>query len=226
MQMEANVGKHGIRLRALALLAACVAVLALLATWRPALAAQPTDDPTALVVVAAGWAAWALTVYLAIGVGVASAAHLGVHPRGISALVPRTVRRLVEVTVGASTAAAVCLAPTAAFAAPPGPAPTTTASPLDWPALAAPPPPAHPSVRTAAPAAARLAPTERLTVRPGDSLWSLTARRLGPQATPARIAASWPRLYAMNRRLIGPDADLIHPGQRLVAPPTEERTSR
>jgi resuscitation-promoting factor RpfA len=62
-------------------------------------------------------------------------------------------------------------------------------------------------------------------VRAGDSLWSLTARDLGTQATPAQVAAGWPRLYAANRRAIGADPNLIHPGQRLV-PPTSEGTSR
>ena len=63
-------------------------------------------------------------------------------------------------------------------------------------------------------------------MRPGDSLWSLTARQLGPGATSTQIAAAWPRLYAANRAAIGNNPDLIHPGQRLVPPAPDERTSR
>lgn len=59
---------------------------------------------------------------------------------------------------------------------------------------------------------------EHYVVRGGDTLWDLAARHLGPGATPAQIAAEWPRWYAANRASIGPDPDLIHPGQRLVPP--------
>lgn len=49
-------------------------------------------------------------------------------------------------------------------------------------------------------------------VRPGDSLWSIADRTL-----PAG-AGAWPRLYAVNRDVIGPDPDLIRPAQRLALP--------
>lgn len=55
-------------------------------------------------------------------------------------------------------------------------------------------------------------------VRRGDSLWSIAARHLGPDATPSRVAAEWPRWYAANRHLIGDDPSLIRPGQVLQAP--------
>lgn len=60
------------------------------------------------------------------------------------------------------------------------------------------------------------APT--VTVRPGDCLWSIAGRHLGPQATDAEIAAAWPSWYAANRDVIGADPNLLHPGQKLVAP--------
>lgn len=62
------------------------------------------------------------------------------------------------------------------------------------------------------------APGETVTVRPGDSLWLIAARRLGPQPSAAAIADAWPRWYAANKRLIGSDPDLIRPGQVLHAP--------
>ncbi len=62
------------------------------------------------------------------------------------------------------------------------------------------------------------------TVRRGDTLWDIAAARLGPGASAAQIAAEWPRWYAANRHVIGPDPALIVPGQRLV-PPTAAAAS-
>jgi nucleoid-associated protein YgaU len=39
----------------------------------------------------------------------------------------------------------------------------------------------------------------------GDTLWGIAG-------------ADWPRWYAANRALVGPDPDLIRPGQRLAPP--------
>ncbi|NYJ00472.1 hypothetical protein HNR19_001170 [Nocardioides thalensis] len=61
--------------------------------------------------------------------------------------------------------------------------------------------------------------TATVRVRPGDSLWAIARSALGPDATTAEVAAHWPRLYRANRRVIGDDPDLIHPGQRLDVPP-------
>ncbi|TCN44320.1 LysM domain-containing protein [Kribbella orskensis] len=55
-------------------------------------------------------------------------------------------------------------------------------------------------------------------VQPGESLWSIAAAELGPAATDEAIATRWPQWYAVNRQLIGPDPDLIHPGQVLRTP--------
>lgn len=51
-----------------------------------------------------------------------------------------------------------------------------------------------------------------ITVRAGDSLWSIASERLGPDAALADIDAAWRELYAANRQVIGTDPDLIHPG--------------
>ncbi|WP_051533131.1 LysM peptidoglycan-binding domain-containing protein [Arthrobacter sp. 9MFCol3.1] len=58
-----------------------------------------------------------------------------------------------------------------------------------------------------------------VTVRSGDSLWSIAAAALGPLASDADIARVWPRLYAGNRNVIGADPHLLRPGQVLVLPP-------
>ncbi|MEV8373491.1 LysM peptidoglycan-binding domain-containing protein [Kribbella sp. NPDC056861] len=55
-------------------------------------------------------------------------------------------------------------------------------------------------------------------VKPGESLWSIAAAELGPGATDDAIATRWPQWYAANRQLIGPDPNVIHPGQVLTAP--------
>ena len=85
--------------------------------------------------------------------------------------------------------------------------------------------PASPIV-DAGPLAARLArahdtPDARreVTVRSGDSLWSIAAAALGPFASDADIAREWPRLYARNREAIGPNPHFLRPGQVLVLPP-------
>jgi len=55
-------------------------------------------------------------------------------------------------------------------------------------------------------------------VMPGDSLWLVARHRLGRMATIAEIAAEWPRWYAANRGVIGPNADVLRPDQVLTAP--------
>ncbi|MET4061176.1 nucleoid-associated protein YgaU [Arthrobacter sp. UYP6] len=59
-------------------------------------------------------------------------------------------------------------------------------------------------------------------VREGDSLWSLAAEQLGPQASDAEIAAQWPRWYERNRAVIGDQPNLILPGQVLEIPEVPE----
>ena len=64
-------------------------------------------------------------------------------------------------------------------------------------------------------------PSERThTVRPGESLWSVTARLLPADAGPAQIAQTWPVLYRANVETIGPNPSLIRPGAVLSIPST------
>ncbi|GHG47653.1 hypothetical protein GCM10012320_14600 [Sinomonas cellulolyticus] len=55
-------------------------------------------------------------------------------------------------------------------------------------------------------------------MRPGDTLWSIVARHLGPGATDLEIADAWPAWYAANASGIGEDPDLIRPGLLLTPP--------
>lgn len=56
-------------------------------------------------------------------------------------------------------------------------------------------------------------------VRPGDSLWAIAEQRLGPTADTGDVVAYWHRIYSRNAAVIGPDPDLILPGQLLELPP-------
>lgn len=58
-----------------------------------------------------------------------------------------------------------------------------------------------------------------VTVRPGESLWTIAARELGPGATALEIAARWPLWYQANRDVIGADPNVLLPGQLLSPPP-------
>ena len=55
-------------------------------------------------------------------------------------------------------------------------------------------------------------------VRPGDSLWTLARAHLPHAADDATVAHAVAELYAANRTIIGPDPDLVRPGQHLVFP--------
>ncbi|UUZ43967.2 hypothetical protein LP422_14950 [Janibacter limosus] len=59
---------------------------------------------------------------------------------------------------------------------------------------------------------------DEVVVRRGDSLWSITAAHLGPDATAAEIAQARPRWHEANADRIGPDPHLLLPGTRLSPP--------
>lgn len=72
-------------------------------------------------------------------------------------------------------------------------------------------------------AAALPHPARAVTVRPGDTLWALAHDQLGPGASDGAIADHVRTLHRRNAAVIGPDPDLILPGQRLQLPPTPRR---
>ena len=57
-------------------------------------------------------------------------------------------------------------------------------------------------------------------VRPGDSLWRISKRLLGPGATTLEIDQAWRMIYRDNRATIGADPDRLVPGQMLRIPRT------
>jgi len=60
------------------------------------------------------------------------------------------------------------------------------------------------------------------TVVVGDSLWTIAAASLGDEPAPATVATETSRWYERNRAAIGPNPDLILPGQVLTAPTPEQ----
>lgn len=205
------------------------------------------DEAVVLVVLAACAliGAW-LVVVTAIALAAHLPGRCGeTSRRWAHAWAPAAVRRIAAVLVGAAIGGSlvsgtavgegavpervpgfvVTLHPGAATVAPP---------PVAAPAVA--PPPAVPAPVAAGPGwtpsrpAGAAAPVTRLVtsgsvphasdvvVRRGDTLWDLARRHLGPGASDAEVAAAWPHWYAANRHVIGPDPDLLLPGQVLRAP--------
>jgi hypothetical protein len=66
---------------------------------------------------------------------------------------------------------------------------------------------------------------ERVVVAPGDSLWSISAKWLGPEATTQQIADGVERIHALNHKQLGGNPNLIFAGQSLLLPSDVERQS-
>jgi hypothetical protein len=94
-----------------------------------------------------------------------------------------------------------------------------SASAVDQPPL---PVPARP-VGTAQ-SGGQVHPQTHLVVHPGDTLWHLAATRLRTSASPRDVATLVENLHRHNRKVIGPDPDLIRPGQHLAVPPRAHRS--
>jgi hypothetical protein len=191
---------------------------------------SPGPDPTATVVALAVLLAWAALGWLLLLVLLTLSGQLtGPVGRAGRALLqvaaPVAVRRAVALSLGLG----VVLGGQAAASAAPAPAasasaPASAAAPdLDWPGLAAAPAPTPPPAPTPTqPPPTQPPPTQAppgaVVVRPGDTLWTLAASRLPPTATTREVAAAWPAWWSANRTVIGPDPDLLRPGQSLQPP--------
>lgn len=123
---------------------------------------------------------------------------------------PATLHRLVTAALGLALAGVASpVAPAAAAAVAAGTRTHQACHP--GPAADLPVPTRGARVRHTAPA------RQRITVRPGDTLWDLAAEHLRAP-TPRRTADLTTRLHLANRAVIGDDPGLIHPGQRLLLP--------
>jgi nucleoid-associated protein YgaU len=197
--------------------------------------ARAGSDAAALTAAAAGL--FACAVWLAVGLASAVAGRVpGVVGRGARLLARRLLPAVVVRMAAGAAGVGIVLSPVAATAASShaglgaAPAQPTPAWPTDnpLPAPAWPSTPSHPSPSSLAtptppprvdPSHHALGGTRTVVVvRTGDSLWRLAADRLGQHGAAARVAAAWPRWYAANRAVIGPDPNLIRPGEVLHIP--------
>ena len=170
----------------------------------------------AMLWLCAAWVAIGLTaMYLSLLPGLAGRCGSAVARR----VVPAAVRRLII----AATGATVLLSPLPAVAAG---VPTPAVPAPSWPVgqSSAGQPPATPApgwpISQPPNATSPSKPVHRVTVVPGDSLWTIAADALGPAATEQRIAVAWPYWY----RHRSPSAESWH--IRSVGSPSTGRTPR
>ncbi len=201
------------------------------ATMARALAAAPrtadTQGPDVLISSAAGLLAWAVWAWGALGLALTAAS-------AVPGLVGAGARLALRVALpaGARRGAAVLLgiglgltAPLAASAlpvlAPAAAADSTTSDVPDWPG-----PPTEtadpvPDWPTGAPTADTPVTADRVVVR-GDCLWHIAADsllgQLGRLPSDGEVAIAVDAWWRANADVIGPDPDLLLPGQRLRAP--------
>ncbi|MCG8151903.1 LysM peptidoglycan-binding domain-containing protein [Pimelobacter simplex] len=128
------------------------------------------------------------------------------------AVVLRRPGRAGPVRVGPVRAVLLALCGITALAGTAAPAGAADPPPAPAPGLAGLPLPDRPT-------GTRSEPSRQVVVRPGDTLWAIAERALGPGATAREVAAHWPRIHARNAAVIGPDPDRIRPGQLLHLPP-------
>jgi hypothetical protein len=212
---------------------AIAVVLATLTAPVPAMtsslaAAQRTADtqgPDVLIVSAAGLLAWAVWAWGVLGLALTAASAL-------PGLAGSAARLLVHVALpgGARRAAALLLGLGLGVAAPlagalvPGLAPPASAATSadqtvpDWPL---PPPPARSAPVPDWPTGPESSAPERVVVR-GDCLWHIAADALlgdlGRLPTDGEVATAVPAWWSANVDVIGPDPDLLVPGQVLRPP--------
>jgi hypothetical protein len=175
-----------------------------------------TAGPEAVVLAAVSLAAWLAWGWGALGLTLTAATAL---PGVVGAAARRTSRVLLPASLrsGAAVALGIGLLVATPVGAHAAPASTVSASGTvpDWPRGVGQdelPVPDWPEVAAERPH----------VVAPGDCLWDIAAGRLrqaGEPASDAGVAAAVESWWQTNRRVIGPDPDLIHPGQ-VLHPPT------
>jgi resuscitation-promoting factor RpfA len=200
-----------------------------------------TDAAVGMV---AGALLWLTALWLMLGLLVTLASRLAGRPDGLlealsRRITPALIRRLVTTATGASlvftptTAIGAPMAPRALLTtigaampgSPTGPSVTSSRAAETAPSLPLETTPLLPAESTPGPPLDPAPPAGTVLVKPGDSLWRITAQRLGPSATDGQIAVGWPYWYWANRQVIGRDPNLLRPGERLAVPTAQEGSS-
>ncbi|MDF1603648.1 LysM domain-containing protein [Nocardioides sp. YIM 152315] len=185
------------------------AAAAVAAAWLLPVVAAPADRFDEVLVRLCAALALLATAWLWLTTGITIAAALqGYDARGV----PAPVRRAVLAACGVALTAGLLAAP--GHATPGRPHEDRVVRPTSIVA-------GLPLPDRAVPDRATSTPGHVMAVDPGDSLWTIAARHLGPGATDAEIDTEWRRIYALNRLEVGPDPDLIQPAQRLRMPISE-----
>jgi hypothetical protein len=175
-------------------------------TTRPSLGAQPldvtlVDVSSCVVALCAAWAWAALTATVVDAWrGIAT-------PRRGPCRLPDGVRRVVLAACGVALASGI--------AAPAGAADGSSQRHLHGIALLSGLPLPD---RAVAPRRPSRPPSRTVVVHRGDSLWTIAEHDLPPDADARAVVGRWHAIYAANRTRIGPDPDVIAPGQRLHLP--------
>lgn len=132
----------------------------------------------------------------------------------VRGVLPAGARRAATLALGVGFGVTGPLATATALAAP-----AATPAVPDWPAATA---PSTPNAPTPVPDWPRPRPGGAHVVVRGDCLWTIAARRLGadtgPAPSDAEIATAVQAWWHANAAVIGPDPDLLLPGQVLQAP--------
>lgn len=198
-----------------------------------------------LVTAISAAAALALLVWVALGLLVSVLAVIPGPWGALTASVqdhvaPAAVRRWAALLLGAAIASTITPAgatatlPVSSVSTPAAPAPGwSTLDEVSRSGSAAPAPDWTPAPTRDLPPVSLTTPRQsadpaqhEVTVRRGDTLWDLAAAHLPAEATDAEIATSWQQWYVTNRAVIGPDPDLILPGQVLTVPADESATEQ
>jgi hypothetical protein len=209
--------------------AAMTGIALLLAALTPALPAaahalahaQDTVDSRgadALVLSAVGLVAWSVWVWGVLGLVLTAASALpgvvgGAARRLVGVLLPAGARRgaALALGLGLGIAAPALAHGGSAAGGPPLAVVAASAVVPDWPADDGEAIPDWPAEQ----------PADAHVVVRGDCLWDIAERRLAGSGTPvtdAAIAAQVHAWWTANADVIGPDPDLILPGQVLRAP--------
>jgi hypothetical protein len=202
--------------------------------------AQRTADtagPDVLVTSVTGLLAWAVWAWGALGLALTAASALpgvlgGTARLALQVVLPAGARRSAALALGLGLGVAGPLLGTATLLTPTPAAadtwtPSTAGTGLDWPvAPTAWPVPDWPATTQLGPApdwpAAAPAEGTHVVVR-GECLWHIASDHLlaqhGRTPTDAEVAAATHAWWQANADVIGPDPDLLLPGQVLTPPP-------